>query len=182
MTMSMQPVVSNLVLAAGDTPFVGTIYQALAAAIVFIVVLVVLKKMAWGPILTGLQDRENKIKGDLESAEAAAKDAARTLADYKAQLAHAQVEANKIIEKGRDDAERLAAQLKDQTQSEIKAIKDKATRDITSAKEQALTEIYAQVAVMSTQIAGKILKRELNAADQQAIVNESLAQLQAENN
>lgn len=180
--MSIQPAVYNLVLAAGDNPFAGTIYQAIAAATVFIVVLLVLKKMAWGPILTGLQDRENKIKGDLQAAETAARDANKTLTQYQAKLAEAQDEARKIIEQGRVDAERLAAQIKDQTQSEIKAIKDKATRDITAAKEHALTEIYTQAAAMSTQIAGRILKRELNAADQQAIVDESLAQLQAENN
>ncbi len=180
--MSMQPAVFNLVLAAGDNPFAGTIYQAIAAAIVFIVVLVVLKKMAWGPILTGLQDRENKIKGDLESAEKAANDAQSTLKDYEAKLAAAQEEARQIIEESRVDAQRVAAQLKDQTQSEITQMKDKATREITAAKEQALTELYTQAATMSTQIAGRILKRELNAADQQAIVDESLAQLQAENN
>ena len=61
-------------------------------------------------------------------------------------------------------------------------MKDKAARDINAAKEQAITELYSQAAIMSTQIAGRILKRELNADDQQAIVDESLAQLKAENN
>ncbi|MFG0250127.1 MAG: F0F1 ATP synthase subunit B [Phycisphaeraceae bacterium JB051] len=181
--MSMQPSVLNLVLAAGgDNPFAGTIYQGIAAAIVFIVVLVILKKLAWGPILTGLQDRENKIKTDLEEAEKSAKDATATLKQYEAKLAAAQEESRKLIEEARGEAQRVAAQLKDQTQTEITQMKDKAARDINAAKEQALTELYAQAAVMSTQIAGRILKRELNADDQQAIVDESLAQLKAENN
>lgn len=178
----MHSPVMYLVLAEGDNPFAGTIYQAVAAVIVFVALLVILRKMAWGPILTGLQDRENRIKSDLESAEKAAGDADATLQDYKAKLAAAQEEARTIIEASRVEAERLAAQLKDQTHSEIKQIKDKATRDIEAAKQQAVTELYAQAAAVSTQIAGRILKRELNAADQQSIVDESLAQLKAQNN
>lgn len=162
--------------------FAGSMAQGIAAVIVFVILFAVLYKMAWGPILKGLQDREGKIKSDLDSAEKAAKDAQATLKEYEVKLAQAQETSRKLIEESRVEAERVAAQIKDQTQAEIKQIKDKATRDITAAKEQALSELYVQAAAMSTQIAGRILKRELNAADQQAIVDESLAQLKAENN
>ena len=141
-----------------------------------------LYKFAWGPILTGLQDREGKIKGDLEAAEKASKDAQAALAEYETKLAEAQEASRKIIEEGRNEAQRLSAQLKDQTLADISQIKEKSVRDIEAAKQQAITELYTEAAALGTQIAGRILKRELNAQDQQDIVEESLAQLKAQSN
>ena len=65
--------------AGGSNPFAGTIYQAIAAAIVFLALFFVLKTKAWGPILKGLQDRETKISNDLAEAERSAKMAQDTL-------------------------------------------------------------------------------------------------------
>ena len=56
-------------------------------------------------------------------------------------------------------------------------MKERAEAEITSAKDAALSEVYAQTAELSTQIAGRILKREINAADQQQLVSDSLAEL-----
>ena len=169
--------------AAGEeTLFAGTILQSMAAIISFLILLAILYKFAWGPILSGLQDREGKIKGDLEAAEKASKDAQAALAEYQTKLAQAQESSRKIIEEGRNEAQRLSAQLKDQTLADIKQIKEKSVRDIEAAKQQAITELYTEAAALGTQIAGRILKRELNAQDQQDIVEESLAQLKAQSN
>ena len=157
--------------------FAGTIAQSIAAVIVFLVLLGVLYKKAWGPILTGLQDRENKIKSDLESAEKQAVEAAQTLDAYRTQLKEAQAEAAGLIEQARKDAEQVAAKLRSDTEADIKSIKDRATSDIASAKEQAVKDIYAQAAQLSTTIAGRILQREINADDQQQLVQASLNEL-----
>ena len=157
--------------------FEGTIAQSVAAVIVFLVLLGVLYKKAWGPILTGLQDRENKIKSDLESAEKQAVEAAQTLDAYRTQLKEAQAEAAGLIEQARKDAEQVAAKLRSDTEADIKSIKDRATSDIASAKEQAVKDIYAQAAQLSTTIAGRILQREINADDQQQLVQASLNEL-----
>lgn len=165
------------VLAAGDAnPFAGAIYQAVAAVTVFLVVFLVLKFKAWGPILKGLQDRENRIKDDLDQAERAAKDAATTLSQYKKQLADAGAESAKILEQSKADAQRLAAQIKEQTQTEITAMKKRAQSDIDAARQQAMTDIYTQTAALATDVAGRILQREINAKDQQALVEQSLAE------
>lgn len=161
----------------GGNVFAGTIAQSIAAAIVFLILVTILYKKAWGPILKGLQDRENKIKGDLESAEKASTEAAQTLDAYRKQLAEAQTEAGRVIEQARRDAEQVAAKLKAETESEIRQIKDRAQRDIAAAKEQAVNEIYAQTARLSTAIAGRILQREINPADQEQLVQASLAEL-----
>lgn len=163
--------------AGAANPFEGTIYQAVAAAIVFLVVLVVLKKAAWGRILQGLQDRENKIRGDLESAERAARDAAATLREHEAQLAGAGDEVRRIVEQGRADAQKVAGQVRDQAETEIQGLRRRAESDIMAAREQALAEIYARTASLATDVAGRILKRQISADDQDQLVNEALARL-----
>lgn len=158
----------------GGNVFAGTLAQSIAAAIVFVILLTVLWRFAWGPILKGLQDRENRIKSDLEHAEAAAKNAQETLAEYKKQLAAAQAEAGRIIEQGRTDAQRVAANLKQQTQTEIDQMRQRAQDDIRAAKEHAIGEIHTQAAVLATGVASKILHREINPGDHQKLIRESL--------
>jgi len=171
--------VASAAESGGDAgPFAGTIYQAIAAAIVFGLTIVILKKMAWGPILQGLVDREKKIKDDLQQAETAAKQATATLEQYRKQLAESHAEARRIIEQGRADAEKLAASLQQQAEAEINAMRVRAQAEIANAREQAVAELYEQAAGLATTVAGKILQRELNPADQQRLVEESLATLQ----
>jgi len=161
----------------GNNLFAGTLLQSLAAIIAFVILLVVLRKFAWGPILSGLQDREAKIKGDLEEAEKAANEANATLTEYKAKLADAQEQARAMIDQSRDDAQRVAAEIKDDTQNEINQMKERAQQDIGAAKEQALGEIYQQTAALATDVAGRILQRQIDETDQQRLVDESLGQL-----
>jgi F-type H+-transporting ATPase subunit b len=174
--LALMPAVA---LAADDENnlFAGTLLQSLAAIIAFVILLVVLRKFAWGPILSGLQDREAKIKGDLEEAEKAANEANATLTEYKAKLADAQEQARAMIDQSRGDAQRVAAEIKDDTQNEINQMKERAQQDIGAAKEQALGEIYQQTAALATDVAGRILQRQINETDQQRLVDESLGQL-----
>lgn len=165
---------------APASPFAGTIYQSAAAVLVFVILLVLLRKYAWAPILKGLQDRENKIRTDLHNAESAAKKAATTLADYQRQLAEAKQQSAEIMENGRREAEKVAARIQSETQAEIDAMKKRATAEIGFAKEQALADIFSQAATLGSDIAGKILRREINPADQQRLVQESLATLKKE--
>lgn len=158
-------------------PFAGQIYQAAAAVIVFLVVLVVLKKYAWSRILQGLQDREAKIQNDLENAEKSAKQAQATLDEYKQRMSGAENEVRQLLDKARTDAHAISARLKEQAQADIDQMRSRAEANITTAKEQALGEIYAQVATLSTEVAGRILQRQIDAPAQQQLVDEILEQL-----
>jgi len=160
----------------GANPFAGTIYQALAAAVVFLALFFILKAKAWGPIIKGLADRENKIKHDLEEAERNNLDAQENLKAYQQQLNEAQAEAKRIIDQGRMDAQKIAAGLKEQTQSEISGMRLQVQRDIQAAKEQAVKQLVDEVAGLSTQIASQILKRQINPADQAQLVRDSIEQ------
>ena len=163
----------------GDEPslFDGTIAQSAAAVIVFLILFAVLSKFAWGPILKGLQDRERKIKEDLHRAETASREAASMLQEYQAKLAEGHTEAGRIIEQGKSDAQRIAAGLREQAQSEIDQMRHRATSEIKAAKEQAITEICSQAADLATTVAGRILQREINPADHQQLIEQSLGAL-----
>ena len=162
---------------------VPSLPQAVAPAvttlIVFALLLAVLGKYAWGPIASGLKAREDKIRGDIANAEAARKRAEETLARYNQQLAIAEAQVREILAKAQQDAERMATNMKMQAQQEAEEAKQRATRDIEQARKNAVTDIYAQAADLSTTIAEKILRRNLNADDQRALVESSLQQLQS---
>ncbi|MEM1446842.1 MAG: F0F1 ATP synthase subunit B [Planctomycetota bacterium] len=146
--------------------------------IIFGVFFLLLAKFVWPPILKGLQDRENKQRTDLQNAEQAAKEATATLNEYKQQLAEARKEAQAMIDQARADADKAGAARKSEIEREIGQMRERTTKEIAAAKETALADIYEQAAVLSTQIAGNILKRELNPQDQQGLVTESLQQIQ----
>lgn len=147
------------------------------AVVLFSLFAAILGFVVWPKILAALQAREAKLEGDLVGAEKARASAEESLAAYKTQLAEAQKQAQKVIEEARKSAEMVAAKIKADTELQITQMKDRATAEIESAKKQALSEVYAQTAELSTQIAGRILKRQINAADQQQLVNDSLAEL-----
>lgn len=151
-------------------------WEMLWAIVVFIIFFVVLYFAVWPKILTGLQAREEKQRGDLRDAEQASREATATLAEYKSQLAEARKEAQSIVAEARTAAQQAANADKAKIEADIAAMKAAAKADIAAAKESALSDIYAQAATLSTTIAGKILKREINENDQQQLVNESVEQ------
>ena len=163
--------------ASEANPFAGTMYQSIAAIVIFVLLFVILKKYAWGSILSGLVDRENKIRADLEQAEAAAKQAEQTLAEYRQKLAEANEEARRLIDQAKADAQKLAAQLRDQAETDVNNARARAQADIQSAKEQAINDLYAQAAELATGVAGKILQREINVDDHRQLVESSLNEM-----
>jgi F-type H+-transporting ATPase subunit b len=153
------------------SPMDGMI-AALTTLIIFIVLVFVLGKFAWGPIA-----REDRIRADIRQAEQARARAEKTLSEYNQKLAQAEAEVRQIMAKASSDAQRLATSLRMQAQQEAEEIKERAQREIEASKNQALSEIYAQAAELSTSIAEKILRRNISVDDQRALVSESLRQL-----
>jgi F-type H+-transporting ATPase subunit b len=157
------------------------VIPALTTLVVFVVLLIVLSKFAWGPIASGLKAREDKIRRDIEEAEAARKRAEAALAQYNQQLATAEEQVREILAKAAADAERIGTSMRMKAQQEAEEIKEKAQRDIETARAQAVREFHAEAATLATAVAEKILRRNLNVEDQRALVNSSLEQLQSLN-
>ncbi len=151
---------------------------AVTTLIVFALLLAVLGKYAWGPIASGLKDREDRIRRDIADAEASRTRAEATLRQYNEQLATAEGQIRDMLAKATADGERIATNLRMQAQQESEEIKNRATREIEAAKNQALSEVYEQTAHLATSVAEKILRRNLNAEDQRDLVSRSLEQVQ----
>ncbi|MFK7788745.1 MAG: F0F1 ATP synthase subunit B [Phycisphaeraceae bacterium] len=151
--------------------------EAIWNLLVFTILLAVLAKFVFPVIRDGLKAREAKLEGDLTAAEKAKADAEASVAEYKLKIAEAQKEAQVVIDEAKKSAEQVAAKIKSETETEIGKMKERAQAEIASAKDAALGEVYAQTAELSTQIASRILKREINASDQQQLVSDSLAEL-----
>ena len=167
-------------------PFTGegsqeTYFQAIWVLIIFIIVLAILYQTAWKNVLAGLKNRESRIRKDIADAEAARVKADATLKEYNNQLATAESKVRDLMSKATVDAEKIAANIRMHAQQESEEIKERAIKEIDASRKQALSEIYEQTANLSTSIAEKILRRNLNADDQRDLVNQSLEQIQSLN-
>lgn len=167
---------------AGLPPSINQgLMTAIVTLIVFVVLLVVLTKAAWGPISKGLAEREAKIKRDIEEAEAARLAAIAKQKEYEAQLAKAGDEVRAILEKAQADAQAAGTRMKLAAQQEAEELKERALRDIEASRRAAVAEIHKQAATLSTTVAEKILRRNLNADDQRELVRSALDQLGSNN-
>jgi len=140
--------------------------------------LIILYFTAWKNVLAGLKSREERIRRDIADAEASRAKAETTLREYNQQLATAEGKIRDMLAKATADGERIATNLRMQAQTESEEIKNRANREIEAAKNQALAEVYEQTANLATNVAEKILRRNLNADDQRDLVSRSLEQVQ----
>lgn len=165
---------------AGLPPKINeALITAIVQLVVFIGLLLILTKSAWGPISKGLAARERKIRDDIETAERARAEGEAALANYKQQIAGADAQVREKLASAQRDAEAIAARMKEAAQAEIEESKARAQREIEESKNAALVEVRQQAAAISTAIAGRILKREINENDQADLVRSSLDELQA---
>jgi F-type H+-transporting ATPase subunit b len=137
---------------------------AIYTAVVFLVLLVVLWKLAWGPIVRGLEQRERRIHDEIASAEKANTEARELLAQYHARLAAAEGEVRGIVERGRREAEQLGREMLDRARAETEAEKQRALREIDLATAGALKELAERSATLAVELAGKILQSRLDPA------------------
>lgn len=149
---------------------------------VFVLLLVALRMTAWKPILAGLNQREEFIRKSLADAKREREEAERLLADYTAKLANAKEQAAEIVEEGRRDGEETQRRIQAEASAEAQAIVERAKRDIGLARDEAVRQLHEETIVLATTIAGKMIRRELSAADHQALLDESLAELGRMNN
>ncbi|HEX2970783.1 MAG TPA: F0F1 ATP synthase subunit B [Tepidisphaeraceae bacterium] len=150
--------------------------------IIFVVLLAVLYPTAWKGVLEGLRKREERIRKDIAEAEAARARAEATLKEYHAQLDAAGEKVRQMISAATTEGEKIAAEIRAKGQSEAEQAKERAVRDIDTARQHAVAELYEKAADLSTSIASKILRRNLNSDDQRDLVRQSLEQLQTVDN
>lgn len=134
--------------------------------IAFLTVFFILKKFAWGPILSALDDREKTISDALLQAEAARQEMAKLKSDNEKILAEAKEERANILKEARTISDNLINEAKEKAKEEAYKIVANAKVEIENQKMAALIDVKNQVGQMAVTISQKILKRELQ--DKQA--------------
>lgn len=145
--------------------------------VTFIILLFILKKMAWKPILGSLNERENFIKDSLEKAEKAQQEALRLLEENKANLAKAEEESQKIIAQGRDYAEKLKTQIIEESKIQGKKMVEAASSEIERKNREAFERLKDQIADIAVNAAEKIIRESLDKEKQKSIVDKFIDQL-----
>jgi len=142
--------------------------------ITFIILLLILKKVAWKPILTALDKRESDIRESLAQAEKAKDDAKQILEQNQANLAKAEEESKKIIDQSRAYAESLKEQLIKDSKEQAKKIVDDASLEIQRKKDTAFEELKGQIAEIAVSAAEKIIRESLDAKKSKQVVDKYL--------
>jgi F-type H+-transporting ATPase subunit b len=145
--------------------------------IVFGVLLWLLSKYAWGPIMKGLEKREGTIASHHADAEKARGEAEKLLMEIKSQRAKASEEMAALIAEARRDADAFREAEKLRTAGDIQAERDRLKREIATARDQALSEIWEKTVQLATLVSSKAIGRVVTADDHRRLVDESLAEL-----
>ncbi|MBM4088862.1 MAG: F0F1 ATP synthase subunit B [Planctomycetes bacterium] len=154
---------------------------AVFTAIVFLVLLAVLGKFAWRPLIAGLDQRERSIHAMVDEAKRGREEAALRLQLYEQQLAGVAAEAEAMVHQARREASAAGELLLAEARQQADRERQLALADIESAKNTAVREVASQSAHLAFALAGKIVQRELKPEDHAALVRESLEQLPSNN-
>ena len=146
----------------GGGPLTWQTDLAIWTGVVFLVLMAVLWKFAWGPIADGLAKREQRIADEIASAEKSNTEARQLLGDYEQRLAAAGEEVQQMIQAARQDAERVAGQIVDKAKAEAEVERKRAVGEIELATTNALKELAEESASLAVGLAGRIVQSELD--------------------
>jgi len=143
-------------------------------AIILLILILLMRKFAWKPILDSLHDRENGIQEALDAAEAAKKEMQNIQADNERILNEARSERDAMLKEAREIKENMIAEAKTEAKEEADKVISKAQETIANEKKAAIAEIQNQVAQLSVEIAEKVVRKELSNKDKQLELVESM--------
>lgn len=145
--------------------------------ITFLILLFILKKTAWKPILQALKEREDNIRASLEKAEQARKEAEEILEKNRKNLSEAEEQVKKIIEEGREYASKIRNEIISRANVEAQKLLENAKQEIENKKQEALIELKGIVADLSIQAAEKILEETLDKEKHKKLVEKLIQNL-----
>jgi F-type H+-transporting ATPase subunit b len=140
--------------------------------VMFLVLMALLKKFAWGPLMGIMKEREAHVAGEITAAENSRQEAKKLLEEQRNLLKEARNDAQNLIEGAKKQGELQREEIVAASRVEAERIKEAAKLEIEQQKEKAVAAIREQVASLSVLIASKVIEKELNAADQDKLINE----------
>jgi F-type H+-transporting ATPase subunit b len=145
----------------------------------FLVLLALLAKFAWRPLLEALERRQESIRQSLDDARQAKQELERLQAESQRILAQARSEAEAIVARTRDDAARLREELRQKAQQEASGIVRNAEQQIELETARALQQIRHEAVDLSIAIASKLLQRNVSREDNERLIDDTFKQLEA---
>ena len=145
--------------------------------IIFVVLLGVLSRFAFGPLTKAVRAREESLQAAIDAANADRDAAAKLLADHQARIEAARDEAQKLIAQGRAVAEKMRADLLDQTRREQQDMLERARREIDSEKERPITQLRREAVDLALAGASKVIEQNLESQKNRQLVESYLASI-----
>ena len=144
----------------------------------FLILLFLLNRFLFKPILARLDDRSAKISKGLEDAETAARDRELARAEREAAVAEARNEANEMIARANKIATDTRNEILTEARAEAEKVSSRAREEIVAEKDKAMAEVRGQVAELALAAAGRLVRREMDGPTQRRLVEEFLAEVQ----
>ena len=145
--------------------------------LVFVVLLTLLKKFAWGPLLAALEERQEGIRKSLDDAAQARKELEQVQEESNRIVAKARADADAIIASGRADALKLQEELRAKARLEAEGIVKNAEREIQQQTTQSLAQSREEAVDLSLSIASKLIQRNLSKKDNETLIQDTLKQI-----
>lgn len=152
----------------------GTI---LAQMLNFFILVWLLERFAYKPLLAMMTERKERIAKDLEAAEQARAEAETFKADYAAQISNARVEAQQIVEKAIQEAENTTREQLATAREQIEQEKNRARQDIAIERDRAMNSLRNEVVSLSVAMAGKVVAKDMNSETNTKLIEDAIRQL-----
>ena len=143
----------------------------------FVILVVLLRAVAYKPVVNMLKAREDKIKESLDKADADAAEADQLLANYKKKLAAANIKAEEIIRNAEKRASEDREAARAETKREIEQMKKSAQADIERDRAKAVEKLRVEMVSLSMAAAGKIIAKNMDSAENEALISEFVDKL-----
>jgi len=146
--------------------------------VTFLILLALLARFAWRPLLDALEKRQDAIRSSLDDARKAREELTRLQAESARILAEARTEAANIISSTRSDAARFADEMKQKARADAEGVVRNAQREIDTQTNRAIETIRREAIDLSVAVAGKILRRDISKADHERLVDDAIREMQ----
>jgi len=171
-----------LLAAEGDgIQLVPDMSELVMGLVAFILLMLILIKVAFPKLNTMLEERQAAIQGKLEEADSKLEEAETAKRNFEANLDDARGEATRIIEEAKSTAESLRADILAKAESEAAAMIERAQADVAAERQRVLQELRSQVGTMSVELASRIVERELDSSTHEGLVDEYIQRLSNQN-
>ena len=150
---------------------------ALWSLVIFLGLVFILHRKAWGPILDGLKKREETIRSSLDEAKKSRDDMEKMRANFQKEMAEAQQQIPKLMEDARKRAEEMSNEIRAKAVADIQTERERLRHEVEIAKDQAIKDLWAQSAQLATLISAKAIGRSLTEADHDRLLDEAMAEM-----